>query len=50
MHEKPHLFFSNVLKRSPFQKYCTGILSFLYYMERWFLKMTIRFLETENDT
>ena len=35
--------FPNVLKRSFFQKNRTGIWSFLYYQERWFL-----FLENMN--
>ena len=33
VHEKPCFLFSNVLKRWS----CTGIWSFLYYQERWYL-------------
>ena len=36
LHKKPHFLFPNVLRRSSFQKNCTGIWSFLYYQERWY--------------
>ena len=36
LHEKSHFLFPNVLRRSSFQKNCTGIWSFLYYQERWY--------------
>ena len=34
LHEKPFFLFPNFLKRWSFQKYRTGIWSFLYYQER----------------
>ena len=35
MHGKPYFLLPDVLKRWSFQKNCTGISSFLYYLERW---------------
>ena len=40
LHGKSPFFFPDVMKRCSFQKHCAGIWFFLYYRERWKLKMT----------
>ena len=40
LHGKSPFFFLDVMKRCSFQKHCAGIWFFLYYRERWKLKMT----------